>query len=536
MTGFVVRNFSGVAPRVNPRLLADNKAQSASNCVVTSGTLRPLKTNLAVMTLPKSGTIRTIHRFGQDVAEDDRYWFHWADDVDVVRGPIFGDTQERTYWTGDGLPKVSDNSIALSGGTQYPMNAYTLGIPAPATAPIATVGGTATPGALAEARVYVETFVSGWGEEGCPSNASNEVDVLLGQSVTLSLSAVPTGAYNLTARRIYRSVPGSSGTPYLFVTEIPIASATYTDSLTADALGELLPSLDYAMPPAALRGLVAMPGGVMAGFVGRDVFFCEPFKPHAWPIKYSQPVDSEIVALAVFDTTLLVLTKGAPTIISGSHPENYTPVKCELPQAGVSKRSVVDVGGGVAYASPDGLFLVGGGVTRNLTEAHFTRREWQAMRPSELSGYLIDGRYVGFNSTGGFVLDLISGDLIPLNWTASAGFYDPIRDALFLVTDGNQLVKFDAGATDSTLTWKSKDFYVPKPINMGAARVEAAAYPVTFKVYADGVLKHTQTVSSALEFRLPDGFLAHTWAFEVSGTHEIYSAAIAETALELQNG
>lgn len=539
MSGFIIRQFSGISPKTNPRLLANNQAQVAVNCTVQSGTLVPLKTNLAVLTLPKTGTIRTIYRFGQDVESDAQYWFHWTEDVDVVRGPIFNDTQERTYWTGQGVPKITDNSIALSGGTQYPMNSYTLGIPAPADAPIAIVSGTGTTGAITETRLYVETFVSPWGEESAPSDASNAVDVIVGQSVGLTLASLPTGSYNLGSgalRRIYRSVAGTSGTPYLFVAELAIATTNYTDTKTADQLGEQLPSLTYAMPPAALSGLVAMPGGVMAGFVGRDLYFSEPYKPHSWPVNYSMTVDYEIVALGVFDTTLLVLTEGNPVLVSGSDPSNYTMVKADIPQACVSKRSVVDIGGGVAFASPDGLFMIGGGNSRNLTEAHFSRKEWQALRPSELSGYLIDGRYIGFNSTSGFILDLMTGDLETLDWTASAGFYDPIRDALFLVVNGRDLVKFDSGTSNSVTTWKTKEIYSPTAMNYSAGRVEASGYPVTFKAFADGVLKHTQTVLNDKPFRLPCGFRKKSWEFEVSGQFEIYSAGFAELMEELKNG
>lgn len=35
------------------------------------------------------------------------YWMSWAADVDVARGPIAGDTLERTYYTGDGVPKMT---------------------------------------------------------------------------------------------------------------------------------------------------------------------------------------------------------------------------------------------------------------------------------------------------------------------------------------------------------------------------------------------------------------------------------------------
>ena len=538
MTGWVVRQFRGPAPRIAPRLRADNQAQSCVNTVYKHGTLVPLKANTAVMTLPKSGTIQTIHRFGQSVAADNQYWFHWASDVDVARGFIAGDTQERTYWTGDGIPKVTDNSIALTGGTSYPMASYTLGVPYPSTAPIATVGGTPESAtALEEDRIYLVTFVSGWSEESAPSDASNTVTLQVGQTVSLALPSTPTGAYNIISKRIYRAVAGTSSTSYLYVGEVSAATSVYVDSVVADDLGEELSSLDYEMPPAGLSGLTAGPNGVMAGFVGKDVYFCEPFKPHAWPSKYILSVDADVVGLALFDTTWLVLTKERPHLISGTHPENYAMVRSELQQACVAKRSIVGVDGGVVYASPDGLFLVGGGIAKNLTENIFTREEWQAYAPTGLSGYLVDNIYVGFNSTqsNGLMLDLTTMEFTPLNWYASAGYYDPIRDQLFLVVSNNQLVKFNTGS-NLTQTWKSKQYYVPKPVCLAAGRVEAAGYPITFKAWADGSLKHTQTVTSDKLFRLPAGFKAKVWEFEVSGAYEIYSAGFSEAVGELQVG
>lgn len=534
MAGFVVRQFRGRAPRLTPRLLADNQAQASSNTWFKRGSLTPLKANSAVLTLPKS-PVQTIHRFGQSGTNEANYWFCFTGDVDVVRGPIAGDTQERTYYTDGTLPKVTDGSIAL--GANMPVASYTLGVPAPGTAPVAVVGGTPTsPTALAETRLYIVTLVTAWGEEGQPSDGSNFVDVQPGETVTLTLPAAPGGNFNFSAKRIYRSVPGSLGTPYLFVAEVPVATTEYVDSLTATDLGEELPSLDNEMPPAALKGLTAGPGGVMAGFDGKDVYFCEPFKPYAWPSKYSLTVDAAIVGIAVFDTSWLILTQSGPYLISGADPANYTMVKADLAQACVSKRSIVQIDGGVVFASPDGLFLIGGGVTRNLTEALFSRAEWQALAPSTLSGYVVDSQYVGFyGESAGFVLDLQTGDWTDLPWYASAGYYDPVLDALYLVTDSNSLVKFDSGS-NATLTWRSKAFYLPQAVNMGAGRVEAASYPVTFKVYADGVLKHTQTVASGAPFYLPAGYLANTWEFEVSGSYEVFSAAVAQSMSEFQNG
>ena len=535
MTGWVIRKFAGTAPRIEPKLLPDNLAQSANNCVLTSGILRPLKANTTISTLPKSGTIQSIHRFGQDSSVDTSYWFHWASDVDVARGPIFGDTQERTYFTGAALsaPQVTDNSIALTGGTQYPMNSYDLGVPTPTAAPGVTVGGTGV--GLAESRVYVVTFVSSWGEEGSSSSASVQVNVLTGQTVDLTLPAVPSGAYHFSSKRIYRSVAGTTGATYLFVEEVASTAMTYTDYKLAASLGEVLPSLGHFPPPAGMQGLTPMPNGIMAGFLGRDVYFSEPYKPHAWPLAYSMTVDSPIVGLGVFGTTLLVLTRADPFVISGSDPSNFTMVRAEGAQACMAKRSIVGMDGGVIYAAPDGLFMAGSSGFRNLTENLFTKVEWQLLAPATLQGFSIGTRYIGFGVSSGFIFDLQTGDYMPLDWAATAGFYEAKFNTLYLVTGTNQLVRFDAG-TNLSMTWKSKPFYVARATNLTSARVEAKAYPVTARIYADGALVHTQTVASDDVFRLPGGFRANTWNMEVVSTVEVTSMGMAESVMELSDG
>lgn len=537
MTGWVVRQFKGVAPRMTPQLLQDNQGQVAINTKIWGGSLRPLKLNTFVMQLPKTGgPIRSIYRFGKDAPADNQYWFHWLTDVDVVKGPVANDVQERTYWTGDGLPKVADNAIALAGGTNYPMNARTLGMPAPVDAPVAIVGGAGS--GLAESRVYAATRVSDWGEESAPSPASNLVNVMPGQNVALtSLPGAPGAGFNATKVRIYRSVQGQSGTPYLFVAEITMAAALagFTDTRTAIQLGEVIPSITYTMPPAGLKGLTTLTNGVLAGFDGYDIHFSEPYIPHAWPLQYSLTTDYKIVALAAYDSSLLVLTTGQPYVVSGSSPDAYMMVKSEVNQACVSKRSVATINGGVIYASPDGLFLIGGAGVQNLTAPIFTRDEWQALNPEQLQGFVIDNKYIGFTDAGGFMLDPATMDFVMLDWTATAGFYDAQLDELFLITANRDLVKFDTGLA-RTMRWRSKQFYSARPLSLGAARVEAASYPVTLRVYGNGVLRHTQTVANANAFRLPAGFVCNTWEFEIEGTREVFSAGFAESMQELRRG
>src|SRR3546814_5924697 len=95
-------------------------------------------------------------------------------------------------------------------------------------------------------------------------------------------------------------------------------------------------------------------------------------------------------------TSVVVGTTGSPYLATGSRPASYSMAKLELDQACVSKRSMVELHGvGVVYASPDGLVLVGYGGTRLATENHFTRDEWQLLRPQTIEGYAWEGRYLG---------------------------------------------------------------------------------------------------------------------------------------------
>ena len=72
-------------------------------------------------------------------------------------------------------------------------------------------------------------------------------------------------------------------------------------------------------------------------------------------------------------------------------------------------------------------------------------------------------------------------------------------------------------------------------MNFSCAEVTADAFPVTFRLYADGALKHTQSVSSSDPFRLPAGFMASTWQMEIEGATPVQGAALGTSMLELSS-
>ena len=389
-----------------------------------------------------------------------------------------------------------------------------------------------------ESRVYAWTWVNkeaGFEFESAPSPASEVVSVRVSQTVAISgREVVPTG-YVVTHWRLYRAVSGV----YLFVAELPASQTSYTDSVLAESLGEELPSLTWLPPPTTLRGLINLPNGIMAGFTGRDVYFCDPYHPHAWPVQYNQTVDFPVVGLGRMDTTLAVLTTGTPYFIQGSSPDAMVVVKSDLEQACASKRSIVSTNNSVIYASPDGLVLLSSGGSRLLTEQMFSRALWQeAFNPSSIHAYQQDMKYVAFYNNGvtagGFIFDLTSGHFIYHNIYATAGYNDLQADKLYTAFSDRTVKIWQAGSALSYI-WRSKKFTMPQIMGFSCAQVEAEAYPVTAKVYSDGTLVHTQTVAGRTPFRLPVA-PGRDWEFQIEGNTEVFAVLVAQSMEELANG
>lgn len=419
---------------------------------------------------------------------------------------------------------------------------------------LSAVGYTDTT-SVPEARVYTYTWVAkiaSFSFESGPSDPSTSVDVYKGQKVTVSNLETATSSggkyyvtrngitYEVTARRIYRSVNGV----YLFVTELNASASSYVDELAADDLAEEMTVTGWSLPPSSLSGLINMPNGIMAGFTktaanasGRDVYFCDPYHPHAWPEAYVQTVDYPIVGLGRMDTTLAVLTTGVPYFIQGSHPESMVVVKSDIQQSCASKRSIVSISGTVIYASPDGLVMLSSGGSRVLTDNMFTRAQWQTLNPSSIHAYQHDSKYIAFydNGTvrGGFMFDLISGQFIFHDIYASAGYNDLLRDQLFLSFDDQTIKKWFDGSA-KTYTWRSKLFTMPRVMGFACAQVEASSYPVTAKFYCDNSATpyFTQVVTSRNYFRLPVK-QGRDFEVQLEGTSEVFSVGVSQAPEEL---
>jgi hypothetical protein len=476
-----LENFSGIVPRTGPTQLDPTQAQIANNVKLQSRELRSWS-QPTLEYVPTTVDVQTIYHI--DSPSGDKYWLEWATDVDMVPGPVADVNEYRYYYTGDGAPKKTNYAMATGSGVgarPYPITWLYMGVPAPTAAPTLVASSTA---GTTENRAYVYTNVSTFGtvkEESAPSPATTVVVTNAGATVTVSgFSAAPTTGYNITHRRIYRTITGASTVTYSFVTEIPVGTASYIDSLTVAQLGSELPSLYWNTPPAALKGLTAMPNGILAGFIGNQIWFSEPYYPHAWPEGYMLTVDYPIVGFGVYQTNLVVLTTSFPYIISGVSPTSMSQQKLPIPQPCVAKNSIASDQYGVLYASPNGLVSLGQGSQDVVTVPLYTRDEWQVLNPSSMVGAVYNNLYMGFTTIDGVIQGFVisRGDIPPLvhlDFPTRSLFVDRSTSDLYAVSDlDNKVYQLDSSTVNyTTYEWKSKKFVMPNPLNFGAVKVQA---------------------------------------------------------------
>lgn len=488
-------------PRVSSRLLEDGYAQAAENCDFRRGKLEPSRAPLDTGVNLGFST-ESIYWYNRAGNGGDGFWFEWDTDVDVVRGPIANDVDLRVYFTGDGVPGFTDVTLGQSGTGPYPGARYDLGIPVPDAPTANSMTGEPPDGFSEEQTGYVLTFVDKYGAEGAPSAASNEITRWDGDSQTVSLTSldVATGNFDIPFKNIYRL---TSAGVYQFVAQIPNANTTYEDGVD-NPLGEPVPSDGWLPPHPDMIGLTAVPGGIMMGWWDNTVAFCVPGQPHAWPLEYRYALEYDVVGAAVGAQGILVVTKGKPYMFMGTSPASYQPIQMDHPFPGLNKRSVVDMGDYIMYASPEGLVAVGGPSPGLISEAHIKPEQWRAKYgKSTLIATRWHDQYLGFyDGSGGSAFTFHPRDgFQDFDQAAEALWSDPQTGDVY-IKQGLNLYQWDSGANE-TYEWVSGEFNIPPQRRYGVAKVDADSYPVTFEFYRDGALAKSLSVTSRQSFRLP---------------------------------
>ncbi len=585
------KQFVGEIPQADPTLLPEMNAVRAWNVRFHRGTRKPYKSPLFYREASKPRDQLSLYRFAPLPGDPESGWmFSWDTHVDCVPGPVAGNSQHLTYWTGEEFPKYTDNSIATGTGA-LPNAWYKLGVPAPEFAPHAervyekppepvvplppeegepppeeadTLDEEDPPEEPPEEepdepetdpstetdRDYVITFIHQLGSlemESAPSEPSQIITVPAepGFGVKLSnIAAMPSGPYPSGGqKRIYRRVYASGLTRFAFVAEVGPDDEEYIDTVPdAEIPGDLLISENFFEPKEDMHSLGVLTNGLLFGASANDVCISEPYLPHAWSPFARYPLPHDIVGLGQADSNIVAVTQKNPYIITGQNPSNMSVVELNMNQGCLSKRSIYSGQFGCVYASPDGLVVITQGQSRVLSEGLMTRAQWQALNPpSMLTSMNEEKLIISFTRENGTRGSLIFDPALP-----QAGFrftdqvfvaqcHDGLLDSLLVYDPDMEAIALWNEGDEQAYTWRSRLSRLPVPVCFRCARVEADSYhQLTFTLYDDTRLIHTQPVLNNLPFRMPSGYRSRHVQVEISGLDEVRQICIAESVHELE--
>lgn len=438
------QQFSGIAPRIAPRLLPATLAQEALDVKLWSGELRPHYADEILQYIPSN--IQSIYRYKW---KNKTYnWLMWPYETCVAKGPVYDDANNRIYFMNQDGFFVTDSSLLEDkdynadfspGDTCYHVN-----ISQPKQSDIWVSGGTGS-GDI-ESRSYVYCYVRQWSDGTIDVGKSSEplknlndksrytVDVRPGQTVTMSIEEPLLTHHNGIVRGInkiyiYRSEVTSAGQAvysYVDQFDVNLERVTnnpnavwktdyyeYTDSKPNTSLGEACPSIYWDPPVDGLKGLVSLQNGLFAAYKDSTVYVSDWNAPHAWPYEHTVTIDYPIVGLGSFGNTIVVCTEAAPVLIVVQDPTNPTTKAIQENCPCVSADSIVNTRNGVIFASQNGLVLINSTSPTFITEKLLTQDEWLPLHPESLKGAFLNNTYYGFftnptDTAAGFIFDLDS--------------------------------------------------------------------------------------------------------------------------------
>ncbi len=499
------------------------------------------------------------------------FWVTFNGRADVVMAAVEGAGDRFFYTEEGGKARCSDYALASNGGVNLygsPATSYYLGVPAPNGALTATKMGSADPspipdGITIEAVNYVYTFVTGWGYEGPPSLPSNTLDIYDSQYVRLSVFEIPIPLnYNIVGVRIYRVLSGDNTEEYQFVEDlcdtyddyVGIAEIIANSNVWDDNSGgeittnlqEILETENWDPIPDNAEGLIKLSNGVMACYLGRNVYLTEPGIPNACPLDYMKTADYDIMGLGYFGTTVVVITAGCLYLLDAYDPQAATWIRVPVKQACLSRRGLISGNGFCVYPSPDGLVHTSASGTVVLTKSMFTKEQWQALTPGKIIGFYHDQKYYAFieGTCRGFIVDFdqstrqhyVSFEIME-DYEVWGGFVQPNTDTLYLLVKYGEsyfIKAWEGSASKLTYHWKSKIVSLPNTSFLAAQVKGDLVNGVIFNVYRNGILEVSKTVTSTKPFRIRTG-LGDEWERELIGDEEVYEAVLAGSMDELMS-
>lgn len=582
--------FAGMIPAVDKRLLDDKFGQYVENAWLYSGALDalPEKKDIYTLTNPFARAAYRIPVNNDNPAYIyDGTWVEFADaDTDFLKAPISDDSFKRFYWTSKTQAPQYNTKARIENGDP----AFLLGLPQPGDLNVVPSGGGS---ATLVSRTYIATLVSEYGEEGPASNPFLVSNAKIDATFTVTLPAVAADDMgvdrNVKKIRLYRTIVSSAGTvTYYLHSEVNALTTTQdvVDNMSDDTLSSktILESTAWTAPPH-LYGFTVMPNGIMAGFRENELWFSEPYRPHAWPASYSLSTEYEIVGLGVVGNTLVICTKGNPFTASGVHPSTISLTRIATFEPCTAKGSIVATESGCYYTSPNGLILVNAGYAQNITKQFISKDKWHEYTiEAKVNAGRFGTAYFAYSASvsssfdTAFQEDMVQQDDGEGDTT---GFYidpenqnisfirladteivrsiknDPWSSEMYMIRNGIiQWMDFRPGYERASYKWKSKTFQTGIIKNFSAYKLWFDAsgdvptgeqnfdidqdfdpdnqYGVV-RIYANGevILCHEFRTPGEL-MRMPSGFKVDYWEIEIEARVRVPKFQMATSVKELQ--
>lgn len=578
MVDLTIMDFGGRYPKKSKRLLPANFAQEALNVDLESGELRGYKSLVPVVTLKGKRDAKRGWRILEDGTSEPNYWItsEYAE-AELVKSPLINDEFQRWFLFEPGQPPKVFTIEDIKNGT----GPWELGLEQPKVPP------TLSPFIVDETNirevVYVYTLTTEWGEETAPSEpATVQVDDAGDVEISGFEVPPPPEGRDWQYINIYRSVTSGGAGELFWVAEIPWDATSYLDN-ASDAvvsLNRILDAQNFQPPPDGIYGARVHPSGAIVAFKGRDVYFSEPYRPHAWPSEYRVAVSDIIVGIEVFSQNVGVFTQGRPVGLYGATPAQIGILKYSYPEPCLAYGSIISSSDGAYYASHQGIVrmdTVGPAVVtkevipEGLWESEYLTPQLQAARYGT--------QYIALKGEAqwpseAFVLDTTDARLalVDVYWDKPAirslqsDYYTGHVFAVGALGEDAVIYRWDDPFSEEIdYMWRSRQEVVAKPVNMGAvmvhleprvseflpADIAGPPFPeeyvnptqtpngkpvdkrkqVLVEIYADGKPDPVDVVwcSNREQVRLKSGHKSDTWELRITGQCRVYSVALTET-------
>ena len=557
MPGARIIVFKGMAPRYASVRSKLGIAKVARDVDLSRGSIEPFRKPKLLKVAAQA--VKAMHRIEDCcVITDDCAHVWFADTTPDCRMVI---KSER------GKPPVWGSGDMACAGSWVP-----LGIPVPEGSP--TVPLLNAPSRTAAARSYIAAFEDVFGNVGAGSFPSQVITVESGQQVSVTTIPQPPVNAGVAAVRLYRSIrpwvdegtdaavdgaPAARATDrtthFALVAVLPVGVTSYSDTVTDSDLGETFVSDEYSPPPQGLQQILIMESGAAVGFVGREIWFSDPFTYHGWPEKHRLILDDNVRAIAVNRDWVYVATDGLPYSIqelpntgprSGKaedmmdvHTGNRLVHRHQQALPCLSPRSLSAWQEGAVYASYAGLVMLNEKGLSVMSGPWFNERSWQETWPHTGIGCGWRSHFVFATQKGTWLFSLLptnsaieEANLTTLSIRPTALL--ATRKGNLLFGDGNNVMQFDAADEYGPYLWEHDPMTMPALTSMSAGKAvgDYLGREVQFTYDVDGKRKMTRPLKAEKPFRLPRS-TGLSIGLSVSGIVRITEIHVATSVADL---